>query len=104
MEIINTHDAKTHLSKLLEKVERGEEFIIARAGKPIAKLSAIEQNPQQPKSRLGLLRGQIQVNDDWDSAEANKDIEHEFYEGHPDDPLREYMVHDKDQDGFKKKP
>ncbi len=53
METVNIHEAKTHLSRLLEKVERGESFVIARAGKPIAKLTAIDEKPLE-KRKLGF--------------------------------------------------
>jgi len=43
MKVINTHEAKTHLSRLLERVAKGEEFIIAKAGKPIARLIGLRE-------------------------------------------------------------
>lgn len=53
-EMVNVHDAKTRLSELLKRVENGEEFVIARAGKPVARLSATE--PAEPRlPRLGFL-------------------------------------------------
>jgi prevent-host-death family protein len=61
---INIHDAKTNLSKLLERVENGEEIIIARAGKPIARLCPL---PKRRRRRvLGKYAGQIQIADDFD--------------------------------------
>ena len=57
MTTVNIHEAKTHLSRLLEAVEKGEELIIARAGKPIAVLSRYEPPPR--KRKLGTLAGQI---------------------------------------------
>ena len=64
MVIANIHDAKTNLSRLLERVAQGEEVLIARAGKPIANLIPWEssQEPRKP----GFLRGQIQIADDFD--------------------------------------
>ena len=63
MDIINVHDAKTHLSRLLERVEAGEELIIARAGKPIARLV-----PLVPLARVaGDLAGRIKIADDFDA-------------------------------------
>ena len=56
MQTVNVHEAKTHLSKLLENVEQGEEIVIARAGKPVAKL--VSYKPQQRKP--GALKGK-----DW---------------------------------------
>lgn len=65
MEIVNIHEAKTHLSRLLERVSRGERFIIAKAGRPIAKIVSLEsQQPNQPQ-RLGFLAGEIEVPDDF---------------------------------------
>ena len=54
---VNVHEAKTHLSKLLEKVESGEEIIIARSGKPIARLCALASNKKQPKRKPGFAKG-----------------------------------------------
>jgi prevent-host-death family protein len=65
MTIVNIHDAKTHLSRLLEEVAAGAEVVIARAGKPIARLVPIEAAPR-PKV-LGLLAGQIEVPEDFDA-------------------------------------
>jgi prevent-host-death family protein len=72
---VNIHEAKTNLSKLLEMVERGEPFIIARAGKPVAKVEPYsEKRPQ----RFGFLEGQFEVPDDIDTM-FKKDIEEMFY-------------------------
>lgn len=65
MEQFNVHEAKTHLSRLLERVARGEEVVIARAGKPIARLVA--WTPQNPERKLGAFAGQIIIADDFDS-------------------------------------
>jgi len=65
MTTVNIHDAKTHLSRLLEEVAAGAEVVIARAGKPIARLVPIEGAPR-PKL-LGLLAGQIEVPEDFDA-------------------------------------
>jgi prevent-host-death family protein len=62
---VNIHDAKTHLSRLLEEVAAGAEVVIARAGKPVARLVPIEAAPR-PKL-LGLLAGQIEVPEDFDA-------------------------------------
>lgn len=66
MEIINIHEAKTRLSKLLVKVSRGEPFIIAKAGKPIAKVVAVDAPEPDAARRLGFLAGEIDVPDDFD--------------------------------------
>jgi len=73
---INVHEAKTHLSKLLERVALGEEVIIAKAGKPVAKLVAV----QQPKTRIfGSAKGEFVVPDDFN--EPDPELEKLFYEG-----------------------
>lgn len=61
---VNMFEAKTQLSKLVEMAERGEEVIIARAGKPVARLTKIE--PKKRQIRFGLLKGKIHVADDFD--------------------------------------
>jgi len=58
---VNIHDAKTHLSKLIERASQGEEFIIARAGKPVARLTAIE--PIERGRRFGAMKGKAAVDD-----------------------------------------
>ena len=60
------HDAKTNLSRLVAAAVAGEPFIIARAGKPLVKVEALEQ-PEALASRLGMLKGKIQVPDDFDT-------------------------------------
>ena len=66
MEIVNIHEAKTRLSKLLEQVRQGQPFIIAKAGKPIAKVVAVEAPEPTPVQRLGFLSGEIDVPEDFD--------------------------------------
>lgn len=72
MQIINIHQAKTNLSQLIEKTLRGEDVIIAKAGKPIVKLVAYKKTlkPRKP----GALKGKIFVPDDFteESEEINK--------------------------------
>jgi prevent-host-death family protein len=65
MKKINVHEAKTHFSRLVERAERGEEFVIARAGKPVARLGPLHKAPM--KRRLGSLKGKIKVPDDFDA-------------------------------------
>ncbi len=65
MEKINVHDAKTHFSRLLDRAEKGEEFVIAKAGKPVARLGPLRDKPK--KRRLGGLKGKIKVPDDFDA-------------------------------------
>ena len=73
MKTVNIHKAKTHLSRLIEEAEKGEPFIIARAGKPVVKVEAIsELTPHVPK-RIGFMEGQVSVPDDFDSMGAEED-------------------------------
>lgn len=63
MKTVGVHEAKTHLSSLLETVEAGEEIIIARSGKPVAKLVPLKP----PVRRPGRLKGKIKVHPDFDA-------------------------------------
>ena len=63
--VVNVHEAKTHLSRILEEVEAGTEVVIARAGKPVARLVPFEPVPR--RKRLGLLRGRIRVPADFNA-------------------------------------
>jgi prevent-host-death family protein len=63
-DVVNIHEAKTHLSRLLERVQAGEEITIAKAGKPIARLSPFE--PLGPDRVSGLGRGQVIIHDTFD--------------------------------------
>ncbi|HCK80803.1 MAG TPA: type II toxin-antitoxin system prevent-host-death family antitoxin [Candidatus Competibacter sp.] len=66
--VVNAHEAKTHLSRLLEAVERGEEFVIARAGQPVAMLSAYHP-PRRKIAPPGSMEGQSWwMADDFDEA------------------------------------
>ena len=65
MQAINIHDAKTHFSKLIDAVMQGEEIIIAKAGKPAAKLVPIAA--RKPKRKPGILKGKIKIADDFDA-------------------------------------
>ncbi len=84
MVTVNMHEAKTQLSKLVERVERGEEVVIARRGKPIAKLVPYEE-PGFPVSELGVMAGEIEILPGFDAID--EEIARSFYEEHPDDPL-----------------
>lgn len=68
--IVNIHEAKTHLSRLIDEVAAGAEIIIAKAGKPTARLSPI--NAPIKKKNLGLLRGKIKVADDFNMPLDNE--------------------------------
>jgi prevent-host-death family protein len=62
MGVFNVHDAKTHLSRLLERVAQGEEVIIAKSGRPVAKLVPVAAEPRRP----GRLKGRIRLGPDFD--------------------------------------
>lgn len=68
MQIVNIHDAKTHLSRLVERAAHGESFVIAKAGKPLAKVTAIDAPVS--RRRLGFLAGEIAVPADFDRMGA----------------------------------
>ena len=74
MKTVNMHEAKTHLSKLVEQAVNGEPFIIARAGKKLVKVTVIEEAPAQ---RTGFLKGQVDIPEDFDTMFA-EDIEAMF--------------------------
>ncbi len=61
MTIVNVHDAKTHLSRLLDRAHAGEEIIIAKSGRPYARLAPLAG--QQPRREAGTLRGMIEMRD-----------------------------------------
>jgi prevent-host-death family protein len=63
--IINIHEAKTHLSRIIEEVAAGAEVIIAKAGEPMVRLSPIVVTPRRKK--LGMLKGKIKVADDFNA-------------------------------------
>jgi prevent-host-death family protein len=67
MQIVNIHEAKTHLSRLIEQAAKGKPFIIAKAGKPLVRVTALEAAPRSQSRRLGFLSGHIAVPDDFDS-------------------------------------
>jgi prevent-host-death family protein len=66
MNTVNIHEAKTHLSRLVEQAAKGEPFIIAKAGKPLVKVMALDAPVSGQVRRLGFMEGQIQVPDDFD--------------------------------------
>ncbi|VVE58441.1 type II toxin-antitoxin system Phd/YefM family antitoxin [Pandoraea sputorum] len=67
MQVYNIHDAKTNLSRLLDQIVKdGEEFVIAKAGKPLVKVSRIEAS-DKPVPRIGFLKGQFTVPKDFDT-------------------------------------
>jgi prevent-host-death family protein len=72
MKTVNIHQAKTQLSKLVEEASEGEAFIIAKAGKPVAKVIALEAPVGRRVRRLGFMKGQIAVPDDFDRMGEEK--------------------------------
>ena len=70
MRIVNMHEAKTHLSRLVKAAAEGEPFIIARAGKPVVKVTAVDAPDTGPGRRLGFLAGRISVPEDFDRMGA----------------------------------
>ena len=83
MHQVNVHEAKTTLSKLLERVEAGEDVVIARNGQPVARLTA--HKPKRPDRKPGALKGKIWMADDWD--EPDQELIDSFYNSKifPDD-------------------
>ncbi|HTZ60216.1 MAG TPA: type II toxin-antitoxin system prevent-host-death family antitoxin [Acidobacteriaceae bacterium] len=80
IQTVNIHQAKTHLSKLVDQASRGEPFIIAKSGKPLVKVTALDAPDPSQVRRLGFLAGQIKVPDDFDvmgSAEIRRIFEGE---------------------------
>ena len=77
MHTVNIHEAKTHLSRLIAAAEQGVPFVIAKAGKPMVKVTAVVGESSQAGSRLGFMKGQFHVPDDFDRMGGN-DIERLF--------------------------
>lgn len=76
MQSVNIHEAKTHLSRLVEEAAEGEEIIIAKAGRPVARIVAL---PSEKPRQLGLLKGKFTIPDDFDAPL-------------PDDVLRDFGI------------
>ncbi|MGB7585734.1 MAG: type II toxin-antitoxin system prevent-host-death family antitoxin [Terriglobales bacterium] len=77
MKTVNIHEAKTQLSKLVEQAAKGEPFIIAKAGKPVVKVTALSAPIGAQMRRLGFMAGQIAVPDDFDQM-GKEEIEQVF--------------------------
>ena len=77
MKQVNIHEAKTHLSKLVEEAANGEPFIIAKNGKPVAKVTAIDTPDARKVRRLGFMEGQISIPEDFDEM-GREEIERMF--------------------------
>jgi prevent-host-death family protein len=80
MKTINIHEAKTHLSRLVEEAADGESFVIAKAGKPMVKVTALNAPVGKEIKRLGFMAGQVSVPDDFDRM-GEEDIERIFTGG-----------------------
>jgi len=72
MQTVNIHEAKTHLSRLIEQVTQGESFIIAKAGKPVVKVVPLSTKAAGVPRRLGFMTGQGTVPDDFDRMGADE--------------------------------
>ena len=72
----NMHDAKTHLSRIIERVESGEEVIIDRAGTPVAKVVPLSSRTN--RTAIGSLAGKVDLSGAWDSPQTNADIAADF--------------------------
>jgi prevent-host-death family protein len=80
MRIVNIHEAKTHLSRLIDKAVKGEPFVIAKSGKPLVKVTALDMPAAGQARRVGFMAGDIAVPDDFDCMGADK-IEQLFHGG-----------------------
>ncbi len=84
-EPVNIHEAKTHLSRLIERVRQGEEIVISKAGTPIAKLSPIQQRPARRVP--GMDKGKVAIHPDFDDPLPEFDPDYM----HPEDPMRDLL-------------
>lgn len=66
MTTVNIHEAKTHLSRLIERAVAGEPVVIAKAGKPMVKVVRVDEPDSRQRQRLGFLRGAFTVPEDFD--------------------------------------
>lgn len=66
MRTVNIHEAKTHLSRLIDRAAKGESFIIAKSGKPMVKVVAIDTPAAGETRRVGFMVGQVSVPEDFD--------------------------------------
>jgi prevent-host-death family protein len=75
----NIHEAKTQLSRIIERVEQGDEVVISRAGRPVAKV--VPLTAHVTRTGRGSLRGKLTLADNWDSPETNAAIAADFEPG-----------------------
>ncbi|MGH9598511.1 MAG: type II toxin-antitoxin system Phd/YefM family antitoxin [Terracidiphilus sp.] len=78
MRTVNIHEAKTHLSRLVEEAAQGEPFVIAKAGKPMVTVMRIDAPARRPSQRIGMLEGKYNVPADIKTMFAGE-IEEMFY-------------------------
>ncbi len=69
---INIHEAKTHLSRLVDRAAKGESFIIAKGGRPMVKVMALDAPWREQTKRIGFMAGQIAVPDDFDTMQSTE--------------------------------
>ena len=72
MRTVNVHEAKTHFSRLVEAAAAGEEVVIAKAGRPVARLMPLETPKPPATRRMGFIAGEFTVPDDFDDMFANE--------------------------------
>jgi prevent-host-death family protein len=80
MLIVNIHEARTHLSRLIDRAVKGEGFIIAKSGKPLVRVTAIDSPPTRQARRIGFMAGQVEVPRDFDRMRSTE-IEELFHGG-----------------------
>ena len=69
MKVTNIHEAKTHFSKLVERAVAGEEIVIGKAGKPVARLVAYRESSTAPKRKPGGWKGKVWISPDFDKRD-----------------------------------
>ncbi|MBI9085448.1 MAG: type II toxin-antitoxin system Phd/YefM family antitoxin [Desulfobacterales bacterium] len=72
MRTINIHEAKTHLSRLVEEAAKGNEFIIAKSGRPMVKVTPLSEKASEELERIGFMAGEMAVPKDFDSMGADE--------------------------------
>ena len=75
MESVNMHEAKTRLSQLVARAAKGEAFIIAKAGKPVARVMAYDSPEQSQQKRIGFMAGEFTVPEDFDRMGHDEIVE-----------------------------
>jgi len=81
MRTVNIHEAKTHLSRLVDDAAKGNAFVIAKAGKPMVKVLPLSDGDLEKPEKLGFMSGEIAVPDDFDTLGAEEIIS--LFEGKP---------------------